>query len=185
MERARNLGGERGKIGWLVHGLHAAGFDTRKIQQRVDQLQQPHTVAVHELQFLAVCRRPGVRVEHGFERAEHQRKRRPKLVTDIAEEDGFCAVDFGQRLRLFALFFVCPRVRDGVGDVASDQLEERAKTLVKRFRGLTPAITKPIDEVWPGMRIGRTTPEDEGTIHGARLAVVPSSDREILDHRDL
>ena len=56
-KRARQIGGERGEIGRLKHGLYAASLDPREVQQRVDQFEQAQAVAVHELDALALDRR--------------------------------------------------------------------------------------------------------------------------------
>ena len=45
-----------------------------------------------------------------FERAQHQRERRSKLMADVGEERRLGAVDFGQGLGAAALLFVSARV---------------------------------------------------------------------------
>ncbi len=45
-EARRQLGREPGKLGRLVHRLGAARLDAREVEQRVDELEQAHAVAV-------------------------------------------------------------------------------------------------------------------------------------------
>src|ERR1043165_1975983 len=72
--------------------------------------------------------------EHGFERAEHQSERRPKLMTDVAEKGGLGPIDLGQRPCALPLFLVSSRTCDGIGDVAPDQVKKSPESRVKTFQ---------------------------------------------------
>ena len=57
---AGKLRRESGKVGRLVGRPDAAGFDARKIEQRIDELEQPQTVALRRIDVLiaaAIARR--------------------------------------------------------------------------------------------------------------------------------
>ena len=56
---ARQIAGERGQIGRLVIRLHAGRFDPRKVEQRIDQLEQPQTVAMRHRQ-VGLASRSGI-----------------------------------------------------------------------------------------------------------------------------
>ena len=56
-EHAGKIGGERGEVGRLVVGLHAAGLDAREVEQSVHQLQQPQPVAMRPRSAPRVARR--------------------------------------------------------------------------------------------------------------------------------
>ena len=62
-EIRREVAGEDAEIGFLEIDLGATGFDAREIEQRVDQTQQAHCVAVRDRHFLepraAATRRRG------------------------------------------------------------------------------------------------------------------------------
>ncbi len=98
LEHAGQVDRQAREIDRDVAGLHAAGFDTRKVEQRIDQLEQAQRVAVRELDALALDRihrlgRIGQRI---VERAQDQRQRRTKFMRDVREERGLGAVDLGQ-----------------------------------------------------------------------------------------
>ncbi|HET9106188.1 MAG TPA: hypothetical protein VFN79_03250 [Steroidobacteraceae bacterium] len=76
----------------------------REIQKRVHKLQQPQRIIVGELDpapLLESERLGGVR-QRILQRAQHQRQRCTELVTDVAEELGFRAIELLQLLRRFA-----------------------------------------------------------------------------------
>ena len=64
----------------------------REVEQRVDELEQPHGVAVHELQRDRATS-AGAVAQRVLERAEHQRQRRAELVADVGEERGLGPVE--------------------------------------------------------------------------------------------
>ena len=69
-----------------------AGFDARKVEQRVHQLRAavPHCDAGSQsARVVAAISGPCDLREQVFRRAQHQRKRRSELVTDVAEEAVF------------------------------------------------------------------------------------------------
>src|SRR5579871_295951 len=93
---AEKLRGKAGKIRGLIHGLVTAGLDAGKIEQSVDEAQEPGAISAHQLE-LFFCAGRKVRLaarEQVFERAEHQGERRAELVADVTEERGLGAVNF-------------------------------------------------------------------------------------------
>ena len=98
--------------------VHAAGFDAREVEQRVDQLEQAQRVALRERRAARVRRRAGpASAERILQRAEHQRQRRAELVADVREERGLGAVDFRQRRGAAPLVFVGASIGDRGGDL--------------------------------------------------------------------
>ena len=75
-----------GKIGGLIQRLHAAGFDAREVEQRVDQFEQAQAVALGHHDLHPALRRQNVRIgcELILKRAQNERERGAKLVTDVA-----------------------------------------------------------------------------------------------------
>ena len=128
MKAARQVACERGEVRRLVDGLNASRFDPRKVEQRIDQLEQPQCVAVEHLQL----GRRAVAGEQVLERREHQRERSPKFVAHVAEERRLGAVDLRQRLRALALRLAGERIGDGGGDVLCRELEEAVVLVVQR-----------------------------------------------------
>ena len=55
-ERAGEIGGQRRQIRRFERGGHASGFDARKVQQGVHELEQPQLVAMNRFQFLPAQR---------------------------------------------------------------------------------------------------------------------------------
>src|SRR5579885_1977767 len=98
MEIARQVARERRKVGRLVEGLHAPGFDPRELEQAVDELQQAHAVAPRELELRSYRRgREGARsgLLHG---PQHESQWGAELVADVREEHGLRAVDLREGL---------------------------------------------------------------------------------------
>ena len=79
------------------------------------------------------------------------------------------------------LLFVSAGTGDGARDVASDEFKKSPKSRVKTFRGLTPARTNPSGEFWPGIRIGRTTPDRVGVSQGPRGSGPSTSARSSIE----
>jgi hypothetical protein len=121
------LGGEGGKIERFEVRPRAAGLDAREVEQSIDQLQQPHAVAVRDRDELAavLARVVSRRGQYLFQWRQHQRERRAELVADVGEEQRLGAVDLGQRLGAAALLLVGLGAGDRGGDLAGYQLEER------------------------------------------------------------
>jgi len=63
-ERAREIGRETREVDRLVDGVGASRFDAGKVEERVDQFEQPQLVAVDRLELLA-SHRPTRRVPVG------------------------------------------------------------------------------------------------------------------------
>ena len=122
-ERAGQVRRDRREIGRLEHGLYPAGLDARKIEQRVDELEQTLRIAMHRLQIGALqhaVRRPG-----GFlGRPEQQGQRRAELMADIAEERGLGAIELGERLRAGLRLLERPGTDDGGTDLRRDRREK-------------------------------------------------------------
>ena len=88
--------GESGKVHRLIAGLRPPSLDARKVQKRVDELEQAQTVAMNRFDQRESAL---LRCQHFLERAEHQGQRRAKLVADVGEECGLCPVDLRQCVR--------------------------------------------------------------------------------------
>ena len=114
-------------------GLHASGFESREIQQRIDELEQTHAVAMSKVDQRRIgVLRPGVSRENVLERSQHQRERRPELVADVREEHRLGAVDLRQRLRAQTLLLVGARVGVRGCDLSGEQVDETAVGAVER-----------------------------------------------------
>ena len=113
-------------------GLHAPGLDAREIQQRVDQLGQPQTVAVNESSSWRACSStPVVLAQQFVERSEDQGERGAELVADVGEERGLGPVEFGQRLGPLLLGLVAACAAHSRSDVTGHQLDEAAIAVVE------------------------------------------------------
>jgi len=87
---------------------------------------------MYQLQFLAAASVRGAGAgEHILYGAKHQRERRAELVTDIAEECGLDAVDFGKRFGASTFFFIGAGIRDCRGHLAGDEIEKAAIAIVE------------------------------------------------------
>src|SRR5690606_33058979 len=103
-EVAREVGRERAQVRRRERGLLTPGLDTRELEQRVDEPQQPPRVALRDLEPQLLRARYRRRVgERVLERAEHQRERRPKLVTDVAEKRRLRTIELREILGALAL----------------------------------------------------------------------------------
>ena len=102
------LGGEGGEVDRLEIRLHATGLDARKIEQRIDELEQANAVAMGDLhQRPVVAERVAFGLgEHVLQRPEHQGQRRAEFVADVGEERRLGAIDLRQRLGAAALLLV-------------------------------------------------------------------------------
>ena len=125
-EDARELRRESGEVGGLEDRAHAARFDARKVQQRVNQAQEPQAVTLRhlELTFGRRRQRRASAREKLLDGPEHQRERRSELMTDVREEYGLGSVDLRQRLG--ALFFCLElsRVGDARGDLRGCEVQK-------------------------------------------------------------
>jgi hypothetical protein len=126
-KNTRKLRRESRKVYRFVCRPDAPGFDARKVEQRIDELQQPQTVTLDEIDLL--IRRAGLRVGRTaqlafqfLQRPQHQRERRAKLMADIREERSLDTVDFRQSLGPLALFFIGARFGDGRRDLVCRKL---------------------------------------------------------------
>ena len=133
-EHAGQLGGERGQIGGLIVGLGPAGLQARKVEQRVDELEQALRVAVRRGQPLVSCHRQpvGALGEFVFQRCQHQRERGAELVADVGEEGGLGAVDLGQGIGALTLGLGGQRAGDDAVDGAAQHVQEGRIGLVHR-----------------------------------------------------
>ena len=125
------------EIDRLETGLRAARLDAREIEQRVDELQQPHAVAMrdpHQRPMIGLDA-VGIR-EHILQRAEHQGQRRAKLVTDVGEEGGLGAVDLRQGFGAATLLLVRMGVGEAGGDLAGDEVDEAEPGVVRAAPGI-------------------------------------------------
>ena len=127
-EDAGQIGREGAEVGRLVPRLVPAGLDTREVEQRVHELEQPPAVPADHRERVVVARAQGCRraAKQIVERPEHQGERRSKLVADVAEERRLGAVELGQRFRALALFVVGRGLCHGRPDLCGDQIEEVA-----------------------------------------------------------
>src|SRR5271163_1112577 len=85
----RKFGGVSGQIRRLENAVIAACFDSREVEQRIDQPQQAKAVAMYQFDFVTAYRDLIVIVgtpEQIFQRAQHQGKRRTEFVTGIRKE---------------------------------------------------------------------------------------------------
>jgi hypothetical protein len=114
---------ESSHIDGLVGGLHATGFEAGKIQQRIDQPQQPQAVAVDHRHLVLVGRGQLFGMpQHLLQRPQHQGKRGPKLVADIAEKSGFCSVQLGESFGTLAFLLIGLGVGNGGSHLGRHQV---------------------------------------------------------------
>src|ERR1044071_4041303 len=78
----------------------------REVEQRVDEPQQAGRVAVHGAKAIAAERFSGLG-QRVLERAEHERERRSKFVTDVAEKRRLGGVELTQLRVGIAKLAVC------------------------------------------------------------------------------
>ena len=132
-EHAGQLRGDRRELDGLEVRLHAARFEPGEVQQGVDQLAEPQTVAVDDFQLLTRLRvRLAQPVPQVLHRAHDERERGAELVADVGEERGLGAVELGELLGTALLGLEVVRSRDARGDVARDQVDEPAVAVVER-----------------------------------------------------
>ena len=81
-------------------GLVAPRLDPRKIEQRVDELEQAKRIASGDVdeRKLSAFDFAG----EGFQRSEHERQRGAELVADVVEEARFRRIELGERLGALA-----------------------------------------------------------------------------------
>ena len=130
-ERAAQVGGQRGDVHRLVDGVGTPGLDPREIEQRVDELEEPHAVALRRQQLLALGGRQIRRAEHVFERPQHERERGPELVAHVAEELRLGPIERGQRVGPLALLHVSVGVGQDRRDLTGQDVVEAAIGVVE------------------------------------------------------
>jgi len=133
-EGARQLGDVRREIDRLVRRLDAAGLEPREVEQRVDELEQPERVAVHDLELLALrgLQRTARTGEQVGRRPEHERERCAELVAHVGEELRLGAIQLGERFGAAALFLIRLRVAERDGDLRPKERVEGSVPLVER-----------------------------------------------------
>src|SRR5262249_49083134 len=112
-----------------------SGLNTRKIEKRVHELEQPERVPAHGGQLLVTLGTQSLaRVrQHFLEWTEHQRERSTKLVADVTEERGLGAIDFGQRVRALPLLLVGASVGQSDRNLFGDPMQESSVGLIERL----------------------------------------------------
>jgi hypothetical protein len=97
-------------------------FEAREIEQRVDELEQPVAVSLHDLERCDVFRSEARVTLHQdvFERPEEQRERRPELVAHVAEERRLDTIELGQRFGPTAFLLVGAHVRESRRDLSGE-----------------------------------------------------------------
>ncbi len=137
-ERRGQLGGEGTEIHCRKARLRLAGLDAGKIEQGVDELQQPHAVAVGDADQLAVV---GTHFVAGLgqdllQRAQHQGERGAEFMADVGEERRLRPVDLGQGLGPPALSFIGFGIGDGRCDLSGDEIEKARIVVVEQAEGV-------------------------------------------------
>ena len=125
------------RIGWLVPRLAAAGLDTRKIEERVHQLEQAKLVAVNHLEIVA-CQRPLRRCERFLRRPKQQGKGRAEFVADVGEKPRLHLVEFGERFGTLDLLLVKASVGERRGNLVGCEDEKVPVFLVEGETGTDP-----------------------------------------------
>src|SRR5437660_158128 len=107
-EDAADLLSERAQVDRLIHRLEAPGLDAREVKKRVDELQEPESIAVcdDQLFMLVGAQTLSALRQYLFERAQHEGERRPEFVAHVGEETRLGAVQFSQSLSASALSLV-------------------------------------------------------------------------------
>ena len=131
VERARELGRQRGQIGRLERELQAPRLDAGEIEQAVHQPQQPHAASMNRLEVFTAQRSFGLR-QRFLDKPEDQRQRRPELVADVAEEGRLRAVDLGERFGAPLLCVVCAGVGHDVGRLIRGGPKELPIPIIER-----------------------------------------------------
>ena len=131
-EVAREIDGQRAQVSRLIGRLRAARLDAREVEQRVDEPEQAHAVALRNRQQSTIVRRQafGLR-EQVFERPEHQRQRRTELVTDVAEERRLRAIQLGELFGTLPLVFQRAHAGERPRNVGAGQPHEVAIVVVE------------------------------------------------------
>ncbi len=85
--------------------------------------ESPQSVAVVDLQLgVRLVRTDRVRTgEKILQRTQHQREWSAELMTDIAEERCFRAIEFSQSFRAPPLFFISGRIRHAGGNLTGHE----------------------------------------------------------------
>ena len=99
------VGGQGRQVGRHKIRVNAARIDARKIEQRVDQLQQAQGIAMGDLQTLCLRRGQAVGHQGVFEGPQYQGEWRAKFVADIREEDRLGPIDGRQQVHTLTLAF--------------------------------------------------------------------------------
>ena len=118
----------------LKRSLGAASFDACKVEQRVDELEEPQLVPLHECQRLAFER--SLRRAEGVVRRTHdQRQRRAQLVAHVGEEGGLGAIERLELLGAPARGFEGARVANRGRHLQGNQLEESLIAVIQHAMG--------------------------------------------------
>ena len=104
--------------------VHSSGFDSREIQQRIDEFQQTHAIPVSDINQAALLPRKIRPLAHFLQRAEHQRKRRPKFMAHIGKKERLCPIEFGKRFGAPAFLLVRLSIHDCRPDLVSGKLQK-------------------------------------------------------------
>ncbi len=136
-EHAGQVGRQLRQVGRREARLHPARFDAGKVQQRIDQLQQPQRIAVGDVDAVALARAERLHLvgQRIFQRAENQRQRRAEFMRHVGEERRLGAVDGGQRGHAALFLLVRQHVADGGTERAAQQGEEIAVVVVQPAAG--------------------------------------------------
>ena len=178
LERPGESGGEDGQVCRLERGPEATRLDARKVEQAVDEAQEPERASVNCLEVLSVEGSAGERI---LDRSEDQREWRAKLMADVAEERGLRAVELGECLRALSLLLVSAGVGHGGRDVAGHEIEEAPVVIVEGAPWADPEHQHP-----GGLLEARACDRNK---HGLACRLIPRFPREtveaggeILDH---
>jgi hypothetical protein len=122
-------------------GFGATCFDTREVQQRIDEFEKPQTVSMGDFNTRPLKRTQRGRrpvVESVLYWTEHQRKRRTEFVAHVREKRRLCAIQFGEHFSAAPLLFIGLRIRNCGRDLACDQAEEAAIAFVNKPERIEP-----------------------------------------------
>jgi hypothetical protein len=135
LKRAGELRGVGGEVNRLVERLNSARLEPREIEQRVDQLQEPQTIAAHQLNLLPIDRdhAGGSALQQDIlERTQHQSERRAELVTGIGKKRGLGAIDLSQRNCTALLALIGAHVRQSSGNLPGQQIDKPSVRIIQR-----------------------------------------------------
>ena len=168
-EHPGDLDGRGGEVERLVARGHPAGLEPGEVQEHVDQLEHPDSVAAHDLQPLALGRVERVRGigEGVLGRAQQESERGTELVADVGEEARLRPVQLREGLCADPLRLVGACRRDPGAEVSRHETEEAGvPSSYGRYR-LSPTTTNPAVASPPGL------PERQDGGGPARAAATP------------